>query len=49
MATQLTTAKGPPARAEFFQMLRATSSLPVPDSPRTSTRASVGATRPMAL
>ena len=30
-------------------MARATSSLPVPDSPRISTVASVGATRPMAL
>jgi hypothetical protein len=42
-AAQLTTTKGPLARSESSWMARATSSLPVPDSPRTSTVAVDGA------
>ena len=49
MAAQFTVMKGRPARGELSWMARATSSLPVPDSPTTRTVTSVGAVRPMAL
>ena len=44
MAAQFTARKGCPARREFSWMMRATSSLPVPLSPCTSTVDSVCAT-----
>ena len=47
MAPQLMGTKGPALRAESSWMERATTSLPVPDSPRISTLASVCATWPM--
>ena len=49
MATQLITKKGLWALELCWYMARATSSLPVPDSPLTKTVASVEATRPIAL
>jgi hypothetical protein len=45
IAAQLTATKRFAARGERSWIARATSSLPVPVSPRTSTVASVGATR----
>ena len=49
MATQLITRKGLSERMLCWYSARATSSLPEPDSPRTSTVASVADTRPMDL
>ena len=46
-AAQFTGRKGPSARSDSWWIARATSSLPVPVSPVTSTVASVGATRAM--
>ena len=46
---QLTVMNGPVARAELAWTARATSSLPVPDSPISSTVISVRATRPTSL
>jgi hypothetical protein len=48
-AVQLTGTKGVVLRVEWLWMARATSSLPVPDSPTTSTVALVGATRATSL
>ena len=48
MAAQLTLTKGRVARGLLRWIARATSSLPVPDSPVTSTEARVGAARPIA-
>ena len=44
IAAQFTSTNGPRARGESAWIARATSSLPVPFSPVTSTRAAVGAT-----
>ena len=44
MAEQLTATNGPPERSLMSWMVRAMSSLPVPDSPVTSTVAAVAAT-----
>ena len=43
-AAQLTATQGLPARGEFLWIVRAMTSLPVPDSPLISTVAAVGAT-----
>ena len=48
-AVQLTGTNGAPARGECVWMARATSSLPVPDSPSTSTVAVDAATRATSL
>mgnify|MGYP007122148974 CR=1 FL=1 len=45
-AAQLTATKGPPARGEWLWIERATRSLPVPDSPITSTLECVQMTEP---
>ena len=44
MAPQLTAMNGPRASSERSWIVRATTSLPLPDSPTTSTVADVGAT-----
>ena len=49
MAAMFTVMKGPRLRLELPWMARATSSLPVPDSPMSSTVISVRATRPISL
>ncbi len=47
MVAALRVTKGPPLRAEWAWMARATSSLPEPDGPMIMTRLLVGATRSM--
>ena len=49
IAAMLTVTNGPRARVEFAWIARATSSLPVPDSPMSRTVISVRATRPISL
>ena len=49
MAAQLTATNGRAARGPFRWMARATTSFPVPESPRISTVAALGATRAMSL